>query len=137
MVGISPTLFDKAVEAGTMPQPRTIATRNIWDADELVASFKAIPHKNQSRILTSVGLTGTHGTMPRKYNNLPKGVSVDRGFRKKQPRYYFRALGKPKVRLREIPGTADFEQEVACARLGIPYIPANEVEEPPVLVRAA
>lgn len=44
-VGISPSLFDKAVEAGTMPQSRLIGTRKIWDADELAASFKAIPHK--------------------------------------------------------------------------------------------
>lgn len=45
-VGISPSHFDKAVVAGTMPQPRMIGARSIWDVDELAASFKAIPHKS-------------------------------------------------------------------------------------------
>jgi len=74
--------------------------------------------------------------MPEPLNKLPKGVSVDRDFRKKSPRYYFRAAGKKKVRLRETPGTKAFEDEVACARLGVPYIPAGAVEKQPVLIRA-
>lgn len=61
--------------------------------------------------------------MPETPNKLPKGVSVDRDFRKKEPRYYFRAAGRPKVRLRETPGTKEFDDEVACARLGVPYSP--------------
>ncbi len=44
-VGVSPSLFDKAVDAGTLPRPRSIGTRNIWDAEELTASFRAIPHR--------------------------------------------------------------------------------------------
>ncbi len=59
------------------------------------------------------------GLMPKK---LPKGVSVDRD-RHKNVRLYFRASGRPKVRLRESPGTKAFEREVSCARLGIPYEP--------------
>jgi len=47
-VGISPSLFDRAVVAGTMPQPRMIGARSIWDVDELAASFKAIPHKMEN-----------------------------------------------------------------------------------------
>lgn len=65
--------------------------------------------------------------MPETPNKLPKGVSVDRDFRKNEPRYYFRAAGRPKVRLRETPGTKEFEDEVACARLGIPYSPKGVV----------
>lgn len=53
--------------------------------------------------------------------HLPKGVSVDRD-RHKNVRLYFRAPGRSKVRLREEPGTKAFEEEVACARLGVPYI---------------
>ncbi|MFC3208203.1 tyrosine-type recombinase/integrase [Aquamicrobium soli] len=64
--------------------------------------------------------------------NLPKGVSVDRD-RHKNVRLYFRATGKPKVRLREVPGTKAFEREVACARLGVPYQP--EKQAPAVAVR--
>jgi len=57
-VGISPSLFDKAVEAGTMPQPRLIGARNIWDTDELSESFKAIPHKNVAHGIEQLGLSG-------------------------------------------------------------------------------
>lgn len=56
--------------------------------------------------------------MPKK---LPKGVSVDRD-RHNNARLYFRAPGRPKVRLREEPGTMAFDDEVACARLGIAYL---------------
>lgn len=55
--------------------------------------------------------------MPKK---LPKGVIVDRD-RHKNVRLYFRVHGRPKVRLREEPGTKAFDDEVACARIGIPY----------------
>lgn len=61
---------------------------------------------------------------------LPKGVSVDRD-RYRNPRYYFRAAGRKKVRLREKPGTKEFEEEVSCARLGIAYKPANECKDLP------
>jgi integrase len=66
---------------------------------------------------------------------LPKGVSLDRDFRHGKPRYYFRAPGKPKVRLRETPGTIEFEKEVACARLGIPYVKTGEKPASSPLVR--
>ena len=57
---------------------------------------------------------------------LPKGVSVDRD-RHNNVRLYFRATGRPKVRLKEKPGTKEFDDEVSCARLGLPYA-KNEVE---------
>jgi hypothetical protein len=47
-VGISATLFDALVVAGTMPQPRTISTRRVWDVDELRAAFKALPKTGDS-----------------------------------------------------------------------------------------
>lgn len=59
---------------------------------------------------------------PRKDNKLQKGVSFDPD-RHGNPRYYFRAPNRPKVRLKETPGTPAFEREVACARLGITYVP--------------
>ncbi|MBI1621470.1 tyrosine-type recombinase/integrase [Aquamicrobium zhengzhouense] len=64
--------------------------------------------------------------MPKK---LPKGVSIDRD-RHGNVRLYFRMAGKPKVRLREAPGTKEFDQEVACARLGIPHVVKSEPAEP-------
>jgi integrase len=75
------------------------------------------------------------GTMPETKFKLPKGVSIDRDFRNRQPRYYFRASGQPKVRLRETPGTKEFDNEVACARLGVAYVKPGTVEPPPILIR--
>ncbi len=80
---------------------------------------------------------GTRGIMPEVKLKLPKGVSIDRDFRKREPRYYFRAAGKAKVRLRETPGTKEFENEVACARLGVPYVKPGTADEKPTLVRKA
>ncbi len=69
--------------------------------------------------------------MPKKLNDkLPKGVSLDRDWRTREARYYFRAPGKTKVRLRETPGTEAFDREVACARLGVPYEPADAEVKP-------
>jgi integrase len=70
--------------------------------------------------------------MPPKSNNkLPKGVSVDRDFRNGKPRYYFRSAGRPKIRLRETPGTTAFEEGVACARLGVDYLARSQPIAPP------
>ncbi len=71
--------------------------------------------------------------MSKMYPKLPKGVTLDRDFRKKEARYYFRARGRKKVRLREQPGSDEFEQEVACARLGVPYVrPGEKLAPEPV-----
>lgn len=60
------------------------------------------------------------GTMPKRKHNLPAGVSMDMD-RHGNPRFYFRKQGAAKVRLHERPGTDAFKDEVACARLGLPY----------------
>jgi integrase len=73
--------------------------------------------------------------MPKKLNdNLPKGVILDRDFRTREARYYFRAPGRKKIRLSETPGTKPFEEEVACARLNVPYAPAGKQSEPKVVL---
>jgi len=74
--------------------------------------------------------------MPKKLNDkLPKGVSLDRNWRTREARYYFRAPGRNKVRIRETPGTKAFEDEVACARLGVPYEPDGAPPAPKPIVR--
>jgi len=65
------------------------------------------------------------GLMPKK---LPKGVSPDRD-RHGNVRLYLRARGRPKVRLHETPGTKAFDDEVSCARLGIPYEKPTQAEK--------
>lgn len=47
-VGISATLFDQLVDNRTMPQPRVINKRRVWDVDELRAAFKALPREGDS-----------------------------------------------------------------------------------------
>jgi hypothetical protein len=45
LVGISTSLFDKAVLAGTMPKPRMIGERQVYDVGELAEAFRKLPHK--------------------------------------------------------------------------------------------
>lgn len=45
LVGIGATLYDKCVEAGTMPGPRMIFGRLVYDVEEVIRAFRALPHK--------------------------------------------------------------------------------------------
>lgn len=42
-VGVGPTTFDKMVLAGTMPHPKRVGTRKIWDARALDVAFDVLP----------------------------------------------------------------------------------------------
>jgi excisionase family DNA binding protein len=42
-LGVGATLFLRMVEDGRMPRPRRADGRRIWDADELVQSFRRLP----------------------------------------------------------------------------------------------
>jgi len=48
IVGVGVDLFDRAVSAGALPQPRMIGTRLVWDIEELVTAFRELPHKATS-----------------------------------------------------------------------------------------
>jgi len=48
IVGVGTDLFDRAVAAGTMPPPRQLGSRLLWDIDELVRAFRELPHKGPS-----------------------------------------------------------------------------------------
>lgn len=45
LIGIGTSLFDKAVEVGTMPKPRMIGERLVYDVAELIDAFRKLPHK--------------------------------------------------------------------------------------------
>lgn len=45
LIGISASMFDKCVEAGSMPSPRTLGGRLLWDVSELTAAFRRLPHR--------------------------------------------------------------------------------------------
>lgn len=48
IVGVGTDLFDRAVAAGTMPAPRQLGSRLLWDIDELIRAFRELPHKGAS-----------------------------------------------------------------------------------------
>lgn len=43
-IGVSPTTFDKMVQAATMPAAKAIGARRVWDRKELDLFFEAIPN---------------------------------------------------------------------------------------------
>jgi hypothetical protein len=45
-IGVSATLFDRLVKDGRMPDGRLIFGRIVWDVEELVAAFRALPHRS-------------------------------------------------------------------------------------------
>ena len=44
-VGVSTTKFDEMVVQGTMPQPKEIGARRLWDRQAIDAAFEALPDK--------------------------------------------------------------------------------------------
>ena len=48
-IGISPATFDKLVEDGSMPQPRMLESRKVWDLHEVDQAFDLLPHANTSK----------------------------------------------------------------------------------------
>lgn len=47
LIGISTTLFDKCVAAGKIPPPRVIFGRLVYDRDEVIEAFRAMPRKHE------------------------------------------------------------------------------------------
>lgn len=45
-VGISTTKFDELLKAGSMPEPRLIGARKIWDVRQLDIAFDELPCQN-------------------------------------------------------------------------------------------
>lgn len=48
-IGVSPGTFDKLVEAGTMPKPKEIRARRVWDRAEVDAAFTAMGEGAEDR----------------------------------------------------------------------------------------
>jgi excisionase family DNA binding protein len=44
-LSLSPSFFRQLVAEGTMPRPRVVKRRRIWDIDELDLAFKALPRE--------------------------------------------------------------------------------------------
>jgi hypothetical protein len=47
-IGVSASKFRMPVKEARMPRPRRIDSRAVWDVDELLAAFKALPHEGES-----------------------------------------------------------------------------------------
>lgn len=59
LLGIGETLFDQCVENGSLPQPRVIGGRNVYDVSELHDAFKRMPHRAGRTIQNvSAGIDG-------------------------------------------------------------------------------
>jgi excisionase family DNA binding protein len=48
-VGVSEATFLRLVDAQTMPAPRAINTRRVWDVEELRDAFKRLPRSAGAR----------------------------------------------------------------------------------------
>jgi predicted DNA-binding transcriptional regulator AlpA len=48
-VGVSPSTFDSLVVNGSMPQPRMLESRKVWDLLEVDQAFDLLPHANPSK----------------------------------------------------------------------------------------
>lgn len=46
-IGISPTLFDRLVFEGKMPDGRQIYGRLVWDVQEVADAFRRLPHRSE------------------------------------------------------------------------------------------
>ena len=44
-IGLSQTKFREMVAAGTMPEPRVVGGKLVYDIEEIRAAFKALPHR--------------------------------------------------------------------------------------------
>ncbi len=44
-LSLSPSFFRKLVEQRSMPRPRVIGARRVWDVEELDLAFKAMPRE--------------------------------------------------------------------------------------------
>ena len=45
-IGVSPTTFDQMVADGSMPKPKRIGRRVVWDLQQLDLAFTALPDEN-------------------------------------------------------------------------------------------
>lgn len=49
-LGLGPSLFERLVAEGKMPFPRQLAGRRVWDAEEVAAAFRRIPHATPANL---------------------------------------------------------------------------------------
>jgi predicted DNA-binding transcriptional regulator AlpA len=47
-IGVSGGTFDAMVKAGTMPPPRRVGARKLWDRREIEAAFAALPRDGEA-----------------------------------------------------------------------------------------
>ena len=48
-VGVGTSTFDAMVKGGTMPKPKTIGARRVWDRHKLDAAFDELPGDEDTR----------------------------------------------------------------------------------------
>ncbi len=48
-IGVSPSLFDWMVTEGTMPKPKRVGARTIWDRREIDEAFDCLPSEQSAK----------------------------------------------------------------------------------------
>ncbi len=59
-IGISPATFDTLVANGSMPQPRMLESRRVWDVIEIDAAFDMLPHAGPSNAASNKALSAVN-----------------------------------------------------------------------------
>ena len=52
-IGMSPSLFDRMVAENTMPKPKRVGARTVWDRWEIDEAFSAIPNDGEEKPVPS------------------------------------------------------------------------------------
>lgn len=47
-VGVSPTTFDRMMDEGSMPKPKRIFSRKVWDVRKLDSAIDALPSEDDA-----------------------------------------------------------------------------------------
>lgn len=48
-IGLGASKFRELVQDGTMPRPRLIGNRRVWDIDDIDAAFRALPVEGETQ----------------------------------------------------------------------------------------
>lgn len=66
-IGVSPSKFDLMIADGTMPQPKMLGSRTIWDKHRLDAAFDDLPDRQASNDWDDAGDCFGQVSTPRRH----------------------------------------------------------------------
>jgi predicted DNA-binding transcriptional regulator AlpA len=54
-IGVSPTKWDGMVADGSMPQPKMIGSRTVWDKNKVDVAFDELPERESTNVWDEAG----------------------------------------------------------------------------------